>query len=137
MRLNRAVFRYVEHELYNYDNTLVEMQNLREGIIDRTPTRETVPGKGYVSDPTAKKAVNLVSSKAIKRMTTVVNAIDRALARLTDNHRALFVLKYRQALPWQQVCRELPTSERSYFRMRRELILMVAVELGLAETWQE
>lgn len=137
MRLNRAVFRYVEHELYNYDNTLVEMQNLREDEIDRTPTRETVPGKGYVSDPTAKKAVNLVSSNAINRMTNVVKAIDRALARLTDNHRALFELKYRQALPWQQVCRELPSSERSYFRMRRELVIMVAVELGLAETWQE
>ena len=137
MRLNRAVFRYVEHELYNYDNTMVEMQNLREDIIDRTPTRETVPGKGYVSDPTAKKAVNLVSSKAIARMTTVVNAIDRALARLTDNHRALFELKYRQALPWQQVCQELPASERTYFRLRRELVIMVAVELGLAETWQD
>ena len=131
VRLNKAYWRYIENELYNYDDTKQNILNLREDIIDHTPTRETVPGKGYVSDPTEKKAVNLVSSKAIKRMTNVVNAIDRALARLTDNHRALFELKYRQALPWQQVCRELPTSERSYFRMRRELILMVAVELGL------
>lgn len=131
MKLPRAVFRYVEHELYNYDYHLEKIEQIREKIIEASPLRETVPGKGYVSDPTAKKAVNLVSSKAIARMTTVVNAIDRALARLTDNHRALFELKYRQALPWQQVCRELPTSERSYFRIRRELILMVAVELGL------
>ena len=137
MRLNRAVFRYVEHELYNYDNTLVEMQNLRENIIEAPPLREAVPGTGYVSDPTARKGIQLVTNTALVRMTRTVAAIEKALARLSDNHRALFNLKYRQDLPWQQVCQELPTSERTYFRMRRELVEMVALEMGLAESWQE
>jgi RinA family phage transcriptional activator len=136
-RLNKAYWRYIENELYNYDDTKELIVNLREDIINHTPTKELVPGTGYVSDPTARKATKLVSSKAIARMMTVIKAIDKALARLTDDHRAIFELKYRQALPWQQVCQELPTSERSYFRLRRELILMVAYELGLAESWQD
>jgi hypothetical protein len=28
-------------------------------------------------------------------------------------------------------------SERTYFRIRRELVHMVATELGLAESWQD
>lgn len=137
MKLPRAVFRYVEHELYNYDTTLAEIEAIREGIIDAPPLRETVPSTGHISDPTGRKATQLVTNTALVRMCRTREAIDKALARLSDNHRALFNLKYRQDLPWQQVCQELPASERTYFRLRRELVFMVAVELGLAETWQE
>lgn len=137
MKLPRAVFRYIEHELYNYDNTLNEIQRIRDEIIDALPVRETIPDAGYISDPTAKKATKLVTNTALVRMTRTVAAIDKALSRLPENHRALFNMKYRQDLPWQQVCVEMSVSERSYFRMRRELVEMVALELGLAESWQD
>ena len=137
MKLPRAVFRYVEHELYNYDTTLAEIEAIREGIIEAPPLRETVPSTGYISDPTARKGTQLVTNTALVRMTRTVAAIDKALARLNDDHRAIFELKYRQGMKWRQVCGEMPTSERTYFRLRRELVLMVACELGLAESWQE
>jgi RinA family phage transcriptional activator len=137
VKLNRAVFRYVEHELYNYDNTLLEMENLREGIIEAPPLREAVPGTGYVSDPTARKATQLVTNTALARMARTAAAIERALERLSEDHRTIFELKYRQGLRWRQVCREMPTSERTYFRLRRELVMMSALEMGLAECWQE
>ena len=138
MKLARAVFKYIEHELYNYDLTKKLVDELREDIILSAPYKEAVGStKAGVSDATAKKAVKLVSSITLARMTKTVIAIDRALARLTDDHRLLFELKYRQALPWQKVCDEIPTSERTYFRLRREVVYMVAAELGLAESWQE
>ena len=137
MKLTRAVFKYIEHELYNYDSTLEEIENLREDIINAPPLRETVPSSGYVSDPTARKAAKLVTNTALVRMARTVAAVDKSLARLTDDHRAVFELKYRQGLRWQQVCVEIPTSERTYFRLRRELVHMVALELGLAESWQD
>mgnify|MGYP000872409590 CR=1 FL=1 len=137
MKLDRAVFRYIEHELYNYDETKREIEELRMDIIEKAPLKEAIPGTGYVSDPTARKAMKLVTSTALARMERTVRAIDRALARLTDEHRQLFELKYRQCLPWQRVCELIPLSERSYFRLRRELVLMVALEMGLAESWQE
>ncbi len=135
--LPRAIWRYIEHELYNYDYTKKSIEDLREDIINQVPYREAMPGTSYISDSTGKKAIKLVTSKALVRMNAVITAIDRSLARLNDDHRQLFVLRYKQALSWQQVCRELPTSERSYFRLRRELVLMVAFELGLAESWQD
>ena len=131
MKLDRAVFRYIEHELYNYDETKKEIEELREDIIERAPLKETVPNMGYISDPTARKALKLVSSTAIARMERTVRAIERALARLSDDHRQLFELKYRQCLPWKRVCELMPVSERTYFRLRRELVIMVAFEMGL------
>jgi len=137
VKLSRAVFRYIEHELYNYDQTLAEIEFIRDDIIEAPPLKEAVPSTGFISDPTGRKAAQLVTNTALARMARTVKAIDKALARLTDNHRALFDLKYRQYLSWQQVCQELPVSERTYFRIRRELVQMVATELGLAESWQE
>lgn len=137
MKLDRAVFRYIEHELYNYDETKKEIEELRMDIIEKGPLKEAVPGTGYVSDTTARKAIKLVTNTALARMERTVRAIDRALARLSDDHRQLFELKYRQCLPWQRVCELIPLSERSYFRLRRELVLMVALEMGLAKSWQE
>jgi len=59
-----------------------------------------------------------------------VRAIDDALALLSEAHRDLCELKYRQRKPWRQICEEMPTSERSYFRMRREIVEAVALEMG-------
>ena len=137
MRLTRAVFKYIEHELYNYDATIKEMEAIQEDIIFAAPLKETIPSAGFISDPTANKATKLVTNTALARMARTVSAIDKALARLTDDHRAIFELKYRQGMNWRQICATIPTSERSYFRQRRELVQMVALELGLAESWQE
>ena len=137
VKLNRAVFRYIEHELYNYDSTMEEIEFIRENIINAPPLRDAVPGTGYVSDPTAKKATKLITNTVLMRMARTVSAIERALKRLNTDHRAVFELKYRQGLRRQQVCVEIPTSERTYFRLRRELVHMVALEMGLAESWQE
>jgi len=137
VKLEKSVFRYIEHELYNYKYTLQTIEDLRENIIDSVPLRETVPSAGFISDPTARKATKLVTNTALARMTRTVAAIEKALNRLNQDHRAVFELKYCQALPWKRVCDEMPVSERTYFRLRRELVYMVAMELGLAESWQE
>lgn len=137
MKLPKAVFRYVEHELYNYDYHLERIQQLRQDIIEAQPLRETVPNIGYISDPTGRKGTELVTNTALARMADTIKRINRALQRLGDDHRTIFELKYRQGLKWQQVCEEMPVAERTYFRLRRELVYMVAVELGLVEGWQE
>ena len=74
MKLSRAVFRYIEHELYNYDTTLTEIENIRVDIIEAPPLRETIPSSGYISDPTARKGTQLVTNTALVRMTRTVAA---------------------------------------------------------------
>lgn len=130
LKINRAIFRYIEHELYNYDETIKEIQEIRNNIIEQSPYKETVPGSGYISDPTARKAIKLITSTAIARMERTIRAIDRALELLPEEHNQLFQLKYRQKWTMKQICDEIPTSERTYFRWRREIVEMVAKEMG-------
>ena len=35
MRIDKSIFRYIEHELYNYDETKKELQRYREEILER------------------------------------------------------------------------------------------------------
>ena len=60
------VFRCIEHGLYNYDTTLKEMRT-RERIIEAPPLRGGF-GTGHVSDPTARKATQLVTNTDLARM---------------------------------------------------------------------
>ena len=130
--MERAVFRFIEHELFSYERTKREIQELREDIIsDSSAPRDSIPSAGHISDTTARKAIRLMTNTALTRMTRTVAAIDRAMCRLNENHRALFELRYKQALPWHEVCAIIPVSERTYFRMRQELVMAVGREMGL------
>ena len=131
MRIERRVFRYVEYELYNYDITKKELERCREEILESSPAPPEVKVQSGLGDPTAKKAEELSTSTYIARAEQTINAIERSLNMLTDLHRMLFKLKYQDCLPWQEVTIELEISDRTYFRIRRELVVMVAQQLGL------
>ena len=131
MRIERRVFRYVEYELYNYDITKKELERCREEILESSPSPPEIKVQSGRGDPTAKKVEKLLTSTYIARAEQTINAIERSLNMLTDLHRMLFKLKYQDCLPWQEVTIELEISERTYFRIRRELVVMVAQQLGL------
>lgn len=131
MKIGRAVFRYVEHELFNYAETKLLLRELQQSVIESTPYCETIPSSGHISDPTANKAIRLVTSTAIARMERNVRAIDRALKLLPEQHQMLFNFRYKQGKSMGIVCDEIPTSERSYFRWRKEIVEVVAREMGL------
>lgn len=137
--LQREYFEYIERELFNYDETRREIDELREDIISEAPAVSelaTSITSGTKSDSTEKKAEQLLTNKVLARMIKTVKAIDRALGRLSETHEMLFHLRYQRGLSWQRVCMEMPTSRRSYFRVRRELVYMVAQELGFI-SWVE
>lgn len=130
-RLEPRVWSYIEGELYNYDANRGRLEELREEILEGTPRPDNNGGsRGGPGDPTASKAMRLLTGAAIARMARDLNAIERALRRLTENHRAVFELKYRQGKPWEQVVMEMPCGRSTYFELRKEIIFMVAHELG-------
>lgn len=136
MRIDKAIWNYIENELYNYDDTKKEIQQMRNDIISQHSggSEDGIPpSKLSNSDTTCRKAVKLLSSSALQCMNHNIRAIDKALARLNEDHKTLFELKYRQMMPWQRVCMEMPATERTYFRLRRELIIMVGMEMGVVK----
>lgn len=132
MKIERSIFRYVEHELYNYDNTKKELEQYRETILEGSPAPSEVKVQGgAISKPTEQKAIQLTSSAYLAKAERVIGAIDKSLVMLSDNHRKLFQLKYQKGLPWQKVAINMGIAERTYFKLRRELVITVAQQLGL------
>lgn len=132
MRINKAVFRYIEHELFSYETTKSEIEHLRDDVLYSSSIHDGQPkAVGVTSDSTGSKALKLTTSTALMRMERTVRAIESALARLNDTHMGMFALKYKHKLDMVAICNELPISERSYFRVRNEIVIFVGVELGL------
>lgn len=130
MRIDKSIFRYIEHELYNYDETKRELARLKEEIIEGTHFAE-VPAYTGPGDPTGNKAVKLASSAFVMHAEKIIGAINRSLAMLGERYKELFYYKYQKGLPWQEVCLEMNISDRTYFRLRRDLVTTVGQQLGL------
>ena len=130
MRIDKSIFRYIEHELYSYDETKRELARYREDVLEGTHFPE-VSVRSNPGNPTAQKAIKLTSSVFVVQAEKVISAIDRSLNILGDRHKELFKYKYQKGLPWQEVCLEMNISDRTYFRWRRELVMTVGQQLGL------
>ena len=129
MRLTRAVFKYIETELFHYDDTRKELNAERDDIIAAAPVKAE-GSRGSVPDPTAAKASRLLTSVSISQMERTVRAVERALARLNDDHRQLFELHYRKVLSWQEVCGHMHIGKTKFYDTRNALVKMVAVHMG-------
>ena len=127
--LHPNVFKYIEHELYNYTTSKRELANIREEILESSASQE-VCVQSTPSSSVESKVVKLTSSVAIAKIERVILAVDRSLVRLKDDHQMLFDLKYKQGRSWQQVCIDMPCSESSCYNIRRELVFAVADALG-------
>lgn len=138
--LPRPVFQYIEHELANYKITRQKIEILRDEITSSRPdeARQEVAyvggaGGKQIGRPTEGAAIKLTSSAVLMHMESVVRAIDKALSQLTEDHNEIFQLRYIENKPWQQIVAMLPVSQDTYFRKRRELVWMVAIQLGLMQ----
>lgn len=130
MQINRAIFRYIEHEMYCYQHTKKEIKLCRDEIINGSH-KPDVGGKSGISDPTANKSITLASSAFLAKAERTISAIDKSLDMLRPEHHQLFDLRYIDGRPWREVYLEMNVSDRTYFRLRRELVETVGLQLGL------
>lgn len=138
MRIEKTIFRYIEHEMYSYKSTKRELALCREDIIEGTAQVEKEGSRGSsISDPTGAKSIKLASSTFLAKAERTLKAIDRSLEILGDKHKELFKLRYLEGRPWREVYLEMNISDRSYFRLRRELVISVGLNLGLLREDEE
>lgn len=130
MRINKAVFRYIEFELYNYEQTKKDLEFEREQILENSTFQE-VAVQSNIGDTTANKAIKLTTSANIIKNERVINSIDKAIKILGDKYAKLFELKYIDCRPAKEVWLLMGVSDVTFYRYRRELIAMVGQILGL------
>jgi len=132
----RAAFRLIECELYNYHQTKQEIEQYKQDLIEASAiTFDNVRASNSPSDPTGKKAFVLMSSIAIRETERRISAIDHAL-KLLESHPErgrikLVHLKYfDRELTDQGICTRLNISERTFRRWRIDTVKIIADRLG-------
>ena len=132
MKINRAIFCYIEYELYHYRKSRKMIAEIRDDIINSSSAgKKEIQSDCGLADSTAAKASKLISSPALMKLEKNVGAIDDGIARLSDVHKQLFELKYIQNKEFDYICDMIPISRRSYFRLRKDIVAMVGWYMGI------
>ncbi|QTL96546.1 DUF1492 domain-containing protein [Iocasia frigidifontis] len=136
--LDNSVFRFVEHELYNYQETIKDLKEINHDDIETKSSGNLLPYDRYSSNrsypwgsSTEDCGIDLITNKIAYRMKRTIEAIGRAKKRLDDEKKELFRLKYQKGMSWQQITIEINISRRTYYRWRDEIVYITAEEMGL------
>ena len=131
-----AIFKFVEHELYNYEDTKQDLRELKEDIaesglgnldFDDFSSTESYPSGSSTETAT----VDIIQNKVAKRMSNTIRYIDKAIQELDEEKVRLYIKKYRQNKSWQTIVEEMPISQSTFFRYRKEIVRKVAKKMGL------
>lgn len=129
-----ANFKVIEMELYNYKKTKLELELLREEILEETIRPDEVVSNNSIGNTTQSKAIRLCTSLEIIEVSKRLGAIDYALACLEDRapeKMQLVRLKYFEArLTDKGVMEKLSIDRSTFYRWRREIISLIASRLG-------
>lgn len=130
-RYERQVLRYVEAELYAYPWRKQEIERLRNDILAATPERAAARSE-EVGNPTLLRAMRLLTSKRLERLTSNFEAITRVYESLDDVKQRLVDMRY-----WQReytdygIQQRLHISRSTYFQWRNKVLRAIATEMGL------
>lgn len=137
MNINKPCYRYIEHELYNYNNLVKEMEEIQDEIINASPTPsgERVQSSG-LSDMTSSKALKLVTNTRIKRIEDTLKGIETGIRILKTSPETrkyeLLQMKYFDCqYTDSRIAQELNISIETFYRWKRQIILIMAMHMGL------
>ncbi|KAB8126922.1 transcriptional regulator [Gracilibacillus oryzae] len=140
LNIKKTTFKHIEAEWYNYHWTLKEIAQLREEIMNPPVEIEEdiniVKGANSVrqpGDPTSRLAMNIVASKQLQHMDSIVRSIESVYNALPDDYKKLVRIRYwrrDRRLTWDGIAGELNVSKRQAMRWRDEIIQATIELLG-------
>jgi len=132
--LSKAKIKYIESELYDYEDTLMLVRNTRDSIIDDQSidySKEKI-STSNTYNAVEEKAIELVTNKQLKRAIETIAAIDKAVKVFSEDELEFYKLRYINQIHWKKIIScHMPMSERSYYRIKNKIIETVAIEMGL------
>jgi len=132
-RIEKSNFKLIESELYCYNETKKELEQLEEEILEGSTYQEVCVQSSTLGDTTANKAVKLISSKAIMECERRIKAIDKALFILQQDETKLRLLQmkyFERRFSDIGIQQELHISRETFYRWRKEIIKLVGEYLG-------
>lgn len=133
MKIDKRLYKYIEYEMYHYDEYKKEIEQKKEEILEGSPAPpDGMPKGNATGNPTERKAMKLSMSVGFAAMEKTVKGIDKALSLLKDEHLKLFIQMYRKGRRDKyKMCDEIHISYRTFQRLRAELVTTVGRELGV------
>lgn len=130
-KIPSTIYRWIEFELYNLENSKKELKLLKEEILAHSPDRFGGGNvSGIISDQTGNKVIKLMSNPRINNLERKIRAIERVLRR-RKVFRDIYKFKYKENLSIDECCKRMGVESKGIFRFLREaLISQVAKELG-------
>jgi len=134
-----TLYKMAESLLEQYSRKQLEKECLEEDILLLTPTREQVGHAGYFSDPTASKAVKLLSNKELDYLRKVLGAVDAAVAEATEDEKKIFEYAFLKGWHWWRMCELLACGRNTYYTWRKKLIWRVVHQLPVfgVVSWED
>lgn len=136
IKLKKATFKHIESELYSYQDTLREIQFLRNNIMFTKENEDENTGGGrssLPSSPTEQIGTRLATHKRLNKLEEIAQAVEKVFTGLPDDYQKLVKLKYwtrPQLKTWEGIAEEIPVSRRTAFNMRDEIVNTIAEVLG-------
>jgi RinA family phage transcriptional activator len=137
MNVQKANIKLIEAELRNYKETLKDVENMREEIIEGSSYQEVSVQTGTTGDNTYNKASRLMTSRALLEAEKRVEAIEYTIGVLKScpepKKFQLLELKYfAKEYTDYGIMIKLNVEKTTFYRWRKEILSIVADRLG----WQ-
>lgn len=131
--IDRAVYRFIEHELYNYEYYQKEFELQRRMILESSPSpSDGQPRGNKTGDPTADKALKLAGSMGLINLERTINAITQTIKELNEVERDVWENVYVKCRKDKvRICQDLCISESRLKRAKLRIITRTGVKLGL------
>lgn len=137
--MNKKMFKYIELELYEYPDTVKEINMIRDNIINQSefneyPDENIGAGRSNSITSTVELAVTrLATDKRLNHLEEMRAAISSVFNQSDPLTRDLIELKYwtkPQLLTFDGIAANLHISRRTAIRYRDNFVEMVAEKLG-------
>ncbi|WP_057766709.1 transcriptional regulator [Cytobacillus praedii] len=136
IKLKKATFKHIESELYSYQDTLKEIQFLRNNIMFTKESDDENTGGGrssLPSSPTEQIGTRLATHKRLNKLEEIAHAIEKVYTGLPDEYQKLVKLKYwtrPQLKTWEGIAEDLHVNRTTAMRWRDSVVNAVSEVLG-------
>ena len=133
--MNKGLRLYIEAELRGYHDTMIELEALRDDMINESPLPpDGMPRGTETSDPTFNKTMKLLTCKRLNQMYRVTYAIGNVVWSLPPDKLKLVKLKYwtkPQEYTNTGISMQLHIDRATYFRWLNGILELIGKEMGI------
>lgn len=133
MKIPKEVYRYIEYELYHYEEYKEKLEIERELILESSSgAADGQPRGSRISNIPLDKTIRLNESVTIMSLERIVKAVDKSMKSLSPLHRKVFEEFFNKGRKdIYMMCDDLGISRETFYRYKHKIICLVGLELGI------